>query len=355
MTVNARIIVVSSLVLLIAACSESTTSDKPVVQTDDWAFGTRHDVISQTDELHLVKTLQSSSGSGPKIQLDLTCPTPGIVSAEIVADDTEYVWRQSTNDFVAQQFLGAAGIASNPLSTLIQWRVGAETHKANVEHGKYNNVVEIPKFFSPSTNAPWTGSLAVAVETAQGPTGVEKSIDSPNAVAFSVKCLLDSASVQEREAKLATERQAAKEKESAASLAAKQLIEARNAFLVALRAYWPRCHDGSFPSEDVFMSTGWGDRVRELTEPYVWIRDTQELSDADRAEGYEWKGHAGLKFQESRELFTPGRYDWSNTVRAVGCEDIAGDVWKRGNNWGATVRDSPGCPVRRGACDLLPK
>jgi hypothetical protein len=183
--------------LLAAACDgKSTTSKistdksetKPTHEPDAWELDSQHDVISQRDVLHLRKTIETNSQNHMKVAIDLTCPTLGTISASVIAVDTELLWSQSTNDFVAQGFLGAAGIASNPLSTQIQWRIGKSAHNGEAGRQKYSNEIIVTKFFKPSATEIWNGSLAVAFETVHGPIGVEQSIDTPNAHEFALRC-----------------------------------------------------------------------------------------------------------------------------------------------------------------------
>lgn len=127
--------------------SASFSNDAATRWANDWRLETKHDVISETDTTHLVNELSPTvGGDKTKIRIDLTCPAPGLFAAEISVDPAIYVWQQTIQDVLGQRLLGAAGIPSDSVSTLVQWRAGKTIRKAYIPQGKYNNVVNIPKF-----------------------------------------------------------------------------------------------------------------------------------------------------------------------------------------------------------------
>jgi hypothetical protein len=187
----------AAVLLVVAACDGATTPHEPAIgntgtdalrAVDDWQLSTEKDVITEAAATHLVKVLRSTADETLRMEIDLTCDTAvGAVSARMKSD-APYVWQESTGDFVTRGFLNAAGIASNPVSTLVQWRVGKVIHEGYIPQGKFNNVAQIDKFFDLKSSDAWSGSLAVAITTQRGPSGVETSIETPNAVTFLKQC-----------------------------------------------------------------------------------------------------------------------------------------------------------------------
>jgi hypothetical protein len=68
------------------------------IDQDDWTLGSIRDAKDKTDHLHLIKTLQSNSAEGLRLQVDLSCTGPGRIAATIVARDTSYMWQRSASD-----------------------------------------------------------------------------------------------------------------------------------------------------------------------------------------------------------------------------------------------------------------
>jgi hypothetical protein len=207
------------------SASASADSSRPFL--NDWDLDAKHDVISETDSLHLVK---------------INSPTPGVISAEIKSDPAIFVWQQSAGDFVVQGLLRSAGVASNPVSTLVRWRIGKSIHEGHIAEGKFNNVVDIANFSTLSSSESWTGSLAVATDTDHGQVAIEIPIDTPNTRIFLTKCTADLARFNAEKAIKETEARATAKAAAAAARERAVLEEkGKSAFSNVIDTFWPKC------------------------------------------------------------------------------------------------------------------
>jgi hypothetical protein len=352
-----KYIFVALLWLSITSCSndisdQNSSSDHShsTPSLDDWKLAKIHDVISQTDMPHLIKIIQPTNNANISVQVDLTCPKQGVISAEIDADPAIYIWQQSAGDFVAQGLLRAAGAVSNPVSTLVQWRIGKSIHKSYIGQGKYNNVADIADFSTLSPAEPWTGSLAISTETDHGQIAIETSVDTPNAQAFIKLCSVDPEKLKvEREKKAAATR--------AATERANVKKKAEATFMEAFQKKWPKCLDSERRDDYYAGKTDDGKLVKLRNLSVNHISDAP-VPAADRADGIEWNGTVTAQFYTYRLLKWDNRDSpsftgaWAQDVNGPkGCEDLRGNVSKRNGQWIATVHDWwPSCAVHPVPC-----
>jgi hypothetical protein len=345
--------------------SASSSNDAATRWTNDWHLEMKHDVISETDTAHLVNELSPTGGDDKtKIRIDLTCPAPGIFDAEISVDPAIYVWQKTIQDVLGKKLLGAAGIPSDSVSTLVQWRAGKTIRKAYIPQGKYNNVVNIPKFLGFSEDewvAPDKGSLAVSVETDHGNLGAETELVTPTSLKFLKQC---GANWEKSKAEAAKKESDAKAVARTAALAAKErgVLEEKGkaTFSGVVDKFWPKC------GEYHVMKALTGDRaIRQVRTLQIWFKENQPLTAEDRRNGYSWKGRFEASFIEHREFrleavpdpITGSKIQWDDWERwptGTGCGEIEGDAWLQNGNWDAEVHDSLKCPVQHVSCSVIP-
>jgi hypothetical protein len=359
-------VVPALLTLVLASCGNGTTdpagshsvtadAKPPPPSLNDWDLDTKHDVISETDTVHLVKILSSTDKNDLRVQIDLTCPTPGVVSAEIKSDPAIYVWGQSTGDFIAQGILRSAGVSANPVSTLVQWRIGKSIHSGHVAQGKYNNVADIDNFIKLGPSEPWIGSLAVVTDTDHGQLAVETPIDTPNALEFLKKCTRELEKYNaEKAVKDAGKKAAAKVAADAAKEGDALIARGTSAFIGVIDTFWPKC------GEYHVMKNMSGDRASVQTRDLaVRFRGGNSLTQSDRKNGVEWRGKYGGRFNGQRR-FTVSSYKsapiivWTDWTGGPDCDQIEGEAWLKNGGWNAEVHDSESCPVQHISCSSMP-
>jgi hypothetical protein len=304
------------------------------IDEDDWTLGSIRDTKDKTDHLHLIKTLQSNSGEGLKLQVDLSCSGPGSIAATIVARDTSYMWQRSASGSRSQVALHA----NDALRTSIRWKIGDKSKNADVAQQKYENIVDIGDFFSSSATDQWSGNLAVSVVTNHGSVDVQTSIDTPHAQGFWKQCTQKTPPSQARSQQIVDN-----------TTYGPNVLQAVQESKKYFDKYWAQC------SNSYYLQTSDGN-IREIAAVRFRPLKVEQLSEIDRLNGYQWKGGVAFTYQRYRD-FHGAWTEWSGGMALSfnWCQPQE-KVWKKNGEWDLDVLYSPQmCPKQPISCEAIPK
>jgi hypothetical protein len=304
---------------------------------EDWVLGAAHDQASGRDELHMIKSVASIEGAGTKLQLDLSCPSMGSVSAMVVARGVSYVWRTSGDIPVVGSVNASPAAKSASLKTSVRWTVGDYSSATDVSKRRGDNIIEISNMFTLAALHPWRGQLTFTANTNSGPVRIETSIDSPRAQEFWQRC----SSAARPERTQSAEHHANDSGDTTESIA---VLQSKNYF----EKYWAKC------GNSYYLHTNDGN-VRQIAGVRFRLLKVDPRTEIDRLNGYEWKGRVEFSYQRYRDFAGHWEEWFSGMAPTFNWCEPQENVWKKNGEWDMDVLYSPQmCPVKPMSCNDVP-